>query len=110
MGDQQVPAEARSQDLKIGWPPRSAPGPDISPRDLAQDDNTMILEQQYHEALEAASDLFRRYNHGQSDGGIGTPNTLEITKDGRRFVAIAVGRQPSRPITLVTNWDADLRK
>ena len=43
-------------------------------------------------------------------GGIGTSNTLDITKDGQRFVAIAVGRQPSRPITLVTNWDRDLRK
>jgi len=42
-------------------------------------------------------------------GNIGISNPLDVTKDGQRFVAVAVGRQPSRPITLVTNWDAELK-
>jgi len=44
---------------------------------------------------------------------IGVSSPLDVTNDGRRFVAIAVGPgrpEPSRPITLVTNWDAELRR
>jgi hypothetical protein len=43
-------------------------------------------------------------------GNIGMSNPLDVTKDGQRFIAVAVGQQPSRPITLVTNWDAELKK
>jgi eukaryotic-like serine/threonine-protein kinase len=41
---------------------------------------------------------------------IGVSNPLDVTNDGQRFVAVAPGQPPSRPITLVTNWDTELKK
>jgi Tol biopolymer transport system component len=49
-----------------------------------------------------------RWNNPVNRIGISSP--LDVINDGRRFVAIAVGPEPSRPITLVTNWDAELKK
>jgi eukaryotic-like serine/threonine-protein kinase len=43
-------------------------------------------------------------------GSIGLSSPLDVTKDGQRFLVVAVGQQPSRPIILVTNWDTELKK
>jgi eukaryotic-like serine/threonine-protein kinase len=42
-------------------------------------------------------------------GNIGISSPYDVVLDGQRFIGISVGRQPSRPITLVTNWTAELK-
>ena len=42
---------------------------------------------------------------------LGTSNSYEVTADGKRFlVNTTVGELSSSPITLVVNWDAEVKK
>lgn len=60
-------------------------------------------------ALEAGfARILSRWNNPV--GYIGVSSALDVSNDGQRFVAISVAPQPSRPITLVTNWDLELKK
>jgi eukaryotic-like serine/threonine-protein kinase len=55
----------------------------------------------------AAHPLFR-YNNPV--GIIGVISPYDVTPDGQRFVLITTLNQTLRPITLVTNWTAELKK
>jgi hypothetical protein len=44
-------------------------------------------------------------------GIVGVVSPYDVTADGQRIVLITMPQQQaSRPITLVTNWDAELKK
>ena len=60
-------------------------------------------------AVELGSNrVLARWNNPIGSFGISSP--LDVSPDGKRFVVVAVGRQPSRPITLVANWTAELKQ
>ena len=41
---------------------------------------------------------------------VGLYDPYDVTRDGKRFVIITIPQQASKPITLVTNWMADLKQ
>jgi len=43
-------------------------------------------------------------------GIVGVVSPYDVTADGQRFVLITMPQQASKPITLVTNWTAELKK
>jgi eukaryotic-like serine/threonine-protein kinase len=55
----------------------------------------------------AAHPLFRFNN---PVGILGIVSPYDVTADGQRFVLITMPQQASKPITLVTNWTAELKK
>ncbi|MFY9561956.1 MAG: protein kinase [Terriglobales bacterium] len=55
----------------------------------------------------AAHPLFRFNN---PVGIVGVISPYDVTPDGQRFVLITTPNQTPRPITLVTNWTAELKK
>jgi eukaryotic-like serine/threonine-protein kinase len=55
----------------------------------------------------AAHPLFRFNN---PVGVIGVVSPYDVTTDGQRFVLITTPQQTPRPVTLVTNWMADLKQ
>ena len=50
--------------------------------------------------------LFRPYNYV---GSVGVLSPYDVTADGQRFVLIMTPEQTPRPITLVTNWNTELK-
>jgi len=55
----------------------------------------------------AAQQLFRFNN---PLGIVGVVSPYDVTADGQRFVLITTPQQTPRPITLVTNWTAELKR
>jgi len=55
-----------------------------------------------------SSHVLARWNN--AIGNIGMSSPLDVSLDGQRFVVVAVGQQPSRPINLVTNWVSELKQ
>jgi eukaryotic-like serine/threonine-protein kinase len=55
----------------------------------------------------AAQQLFRFNN---PVGIVGVVSPYDVTADGQRFVLITTPQQTPRPITLVTNWTAELKR
>jgi len=55
----------------------------------------------------AAHPLFRFNN---PVGIVGIVSPYDVTADGQRFALITMPQQASKPITLVTNWTAELKK
>ena len=56
--------------------------------------------------LGASHPLFRLSN---TVGTVGLAGPYDVTTDGQRFVVITTPQQASKPITLVTNWTAELK-
>jgi hypothetical protein len=42
-------------------------------------------------------------------GIVGIVSPYDVTADGQRFVLITMPQQAAKPITLVTNWTAELK-
>jgi eukaryotic-like serine/threonine-protein kinase len=74
-------------------------------------DNTLasVSIQLKSDAVEvgAPHPLFRLRN---PVGNIGLTSPYDVTGDGQRFIVIETPEQASKPITLVTNWTAELKQ